>query len=95
MDPGCSAISPPRSAQPACRHPSATPDTSCLHLIGVELPGDDVVEEEQRLGPHADEVVDAHGDEVDADGVEAAGVAAATVAFVPTPSVDATSTGCE
>ena len=44
-----------------------------LHLVGVELARADVVEEEQRLGPHADEVVDAHGHQVDADGVEATG----------------------
>ena len=45
------------------------------HLIGVDLAGGDVVEHEQRLGPHADEVVDAHGHQVDADRVVAAGVA--------------------
>ena len=43
-----------------------------LDVVGVELADRDVVEEEQRLGALADEVVDAHGDEVDADGVEAA-----------------------
>ena len=36
MAPGCSAISPPMSAQPACRHPSATPSTSCVDVVGVE-----------------------------------------------------------
>ena len=40
---------------------------------GSSLPDRDVVEEEQRLGALADDVVDAHRDEVDADGVEAAG----------------------
>ena len=44
-----------------------------LDVVGVELADGDVVEEEQRLGALADEVVDAHGDEVDADGVEPAG----------------------
>ena len=44
-----------------------------LDVVGVELADRDVVEEEQRLGALADEVVDAHGHEVDADGVEAAG----------------------
>ena len=63
-----------------------------LDVVGVELADRDVVEEEQRLGALADEVVDAHGDQVDADGVEAAG-GRATSALVPTPSVDDTSTG--
>ena len=35
----------------------------------VELSGREVVEEEQRLRALHDEIVDAHGDEVDADGV--------------------------
>jgi hypothetical protein len=39
----------------------------------VELAGGVVVEEEQRLGTLDDDVVDAHGDEVDADGGVAAG----------------------
>ena len=34
----------------------------------VELAGGEIVEEEQRLGALHDDVVDAHGDEVDADG---------------------------
>ena len=37
------------------------------HLVGVDLAGGDVVEHEERLGAHADQVVDAHGDQVDAD----------------------------
>ena len=45
------------------------------HLVGVDLAGGDVVEHEQWLGPHADEVVDAHGDQVDADRPVATGVA--------------------
>ena len=44
-----------------------------LDVVGVELADGDVVEEEERLGALAHEVVDAHGDEVDADRVEAAG----------------------
>ena len=71
--PGCSAISPPISAQPAW--PAAVGDArdELLDLVGVELADRDVVEEEQRLGALAHDVVDAHRDEVDADGVEAAG----------------------
>ena len=42
------------------------------HLGGLHRPGRDVVEEEQRLGSLAHQVVDAHGHQVDADGVEAA-----------------------
>ncbi len=42
------------------------------HLIVVEAADGDVVEHEQRLGPLAHEVVDAHRDQVDADGVIAA-----------------------
>ena len=38
-------------------------------LLGVELSRREIVEEEQRLGALHDEVVDAHGDEVDADRV--------------------------
>ena len=44
-----------------------------LDVVGVELAHRDVVEEEQRLGALADDVVDAHRHEVDADGVEPAG----------------------
>ncbi len=43
-------------------------------LVRVELAGGEVVEEEQRLGTLHHEIVDAHGDEVDADGVVAVGV---------------------
>ena len=43
-----------------------------LDVVGVELAHRDVVEEEQRFGALAHDVVDAHGDQVDADGVEAA-----------------------
>ena len=42
-------------------------------VVGVDLAGGDVVEEEERLGAHADQVVDAHGDQVDADRVVATG----------------------
>ena len=42
-------------------------------MVGVELADGDVVEEEERLGALAHQVVDAHGDEVDPDGVEAPG----------------------
>ena len=38
-------------------------------LIGIELAGREIVEEEQRLRALDDEVVDAHGNEIDADRV--------------------------
>ncbi len=38
-------------------------------LVRIELAGGEIVEEEQRLGALHDDVVDAHGDEVDADRV--------------------------
>ena len=65
-----------------------------LDVVGVELADRDVVEEEQRLGALAHDVVDAHRHEVDADRVEAPGGSGRSRAFVPTPSVDDTSTGC-
>src|SRR5690606_36124366 len=40
--------------------------------VHVQLAGGEVVEEEQRLGALDQDVVDAHGDQVDADGVVAA-----------------------
>ena len=58
-----------RAARPP-GSPATTPATSCLMWSGVELADRDVVEEEQRLGALAHEVVDAHRDEVDADGLE-------------------------
>ena len=42
------------------------------HALGdavVELAGGEIVEEEQRLGALHDQVVDAHRDQVDADGI--------------------------
>ena len=41
--------------------------------LGIELAAGEVVEEEQRLGALHDEVVDAHRDEIDADGVVQSG----------------------
>ena len=72
--PGISAVSPPTSAQPACRQPSAMPAITRAAIADVELAGGEIVEEEQRLGALREQVVDAHGDEVDADGVVPAGL---------------------
>ena len=72
--PGISAVSPPIRAQPACLQPSAMPATTARAVCDVELAGGEVVEEEQRLGALRQQVVDAHGDEIDADGVVPAGL---------------------
>ena len=53
----------------------------------VKLAGGEVVEEEQRLGALHDEVVDAHGDQVDADACRAARSRSRCFSLVPTPSV--------
>ncbi len=37
--------------------------------VGVVLPAGDVVQEEEGLGPQADDVIDAHGHGIDSDGV--------------------------
>ena len=72
--PGISAVSPPISAQPACRQPSAMPAITERAVCHVELAAGEIVEEEQRLGALRQQVVDAHGDEIDADGGVPAGV---------------------
>ncbi len=73
MTPGCSAVSPPISTQPA----GAAPVSDALHHGGdplrIDLAGGDVVEHEERLGPETDQIVDAHGHQVDAHGAVAAG----------------------
>ena len=38
MSPGCSAVSPPTSAQPASRQPAATPPTSSAMATGSSCP---------------------------------------------------------
>ena len=86
--PGSSAVSPPTSAQPAWRQPSAMPPITLRRGLDVELAGREVVEEEERLGAGDEHVVDAHRDEVDADGVVAP-AANAILSLVPTPSVPA------
>ena len=70
--PGMVAVSPPSSAQPARRQPSATPRSASAAICVVELAHREVVEEDERLGALHDEVVHDHRDAVDADGVVAA-----------------------
>ena len=72
--PGISAVSPPISAQPACRQPSAMPAITERAVATSSLPHGEVVEEEQRLGPLRQQVVDAHGDQIDADRGVLAGI---------------------
>ena len=72
--PGISAVSPPTSAAPAAAQPSAMPSITRAAAVDLEPAGGEIVEEEQRLGALADQVVDAHRDEVDADGVEPPGL---------------------
>ena len=60
--------------------------------VGVERAGGDVVEEEQRPGRLHEHVVDAVVDDVHADAAHRPRRAASST-LVPTPSVEATSTG--
>ena len=62
--------------------------------LGVEPADGHVVEEEERLGPGADEVVDAHRDEVDPDGVVATHCLGHQRASSPPRRCDETRTGC-
>ena len=67
--PGCSAVSPPSSAQPATTQASAMPLTIGGDPLRDDLAAGDVVGHEQRLGAADDEVVDEHADQVEADRV--------------------------
>ena len=67
--PGCSAVSPPTSAQPASTQPSAIPLTIAGDPLRHDLAAGDVVGHEQRLGAAHDQVVDDHADQVVADRV--------------------------
>ena len=68
---GISAVSPPISAQPAISQPLAMPPTTATVVSHVQLAGGEIIEEEQRFGALHQHVVDAHGDQIDADGVVA------------------------
>ena len=71
--PGISAVSPPISAQPASRQPSAI-DSTTAPRPRVELPGRVIIEEEQGFGALDDQVVGAHRDQVDSDPAVTAGL---------------------
>ena len=62
------------SAQFACRQPAATPATTRCADLGIELAAGKIIEKEQWLGALHDEVVDRHGDEIDADRVMPSGL---------------------
>jgi hypothetical protein len=57
--------------QRAAGHAAAIGDAGddTLGNAVVELAGGEIIEEEQRFGALHDQVVDAHGDQVDADGI--------------------------
>ena len=65
--PGISAVSPPMSAHPATLAPGGDPFDDFGGRTHVELAAGEIVEEQQRLGALHHEIVDAHGDEIDAD----------------------------
>jgi hypothetical protein len=67
----CFAADERRAGLPAALGDAGDDGGGDRHL---ELAGGVIVEEKQRLGALHDEVVDAHGDEVDADGVVNAGL---------------------
>ena len=69
--PGISAVSPPISAQPARSQPAAMPLITRARGRDVELAARVVIEEEERLGAQREDVVHAHGDEIDADRIVA------------------------
>jgi hypothetical protein len=82
--PGISAISPPIRAQPACSQPSAMPFTTSAAVC--HRASRTRSSPEKRAPLPAKYVVDAHRDEIDADGVVAAEFEA-SFSLVPTPSV--------
>ena len=67
--PGCSAVSPPTSAQPARRAALGDAARRSRRSARARPAAGDVVGHEQRLGPAHHEVVDDHADQVDADRV--------------------------
>ena len=71
---GSTATSPPGISTPASSAPRLSPTPICAHHLGVGLLDGQVVEQRDRLGADADDVVDVHRDAVDPDGVVAAGL---------------------
>ena len=89
----CSATSPPTSAQPACRQPSATPRHDASTTAGLQPADADVVEEEQRVGALARRCRRRTWRRGRCRWCRSGRSASATFSLVPTPSVDDTSTG--
>ena len=67
------AVSPPSRAQSLCQAAGRDARDDLLQQRRIVLRHGDVVEEEQRLGPAAQGVVDAHRHQVDAHRVVPAG----------------------
>jgi hypothetical protein len=88
---GISAVSPPMRAQSHSARSRNTLDKlsdSCrLKFINRKI-----IEEEQRLCSHHEHIVDVHRDKVEADRVKSLHITR-DEHFVPTPSVQAASTG--
>ena len=73
MTPGCSAVSPPSSAHAGAPASLGHAFHDRRHALGHDLADRQVVQEEQRLGAGAHDVVGAHRDQVDADRVQPTG----------------------
>ena len=71
-DPGVLGHLPAEQGGPDLTAPLGHPPDQLGHPVRVDRPDGEVVEEEEGLGPLADQVVHAHGHQVDADGVEPA-----------------------
>ncbi len=63
----------PHDGAPGPAAPCRDPRHHLANLVRVDPAQQLVVEEEERTGPAANQVVHAHGDQVDTDGVQAAG----------------------
>ena len=83
---GSCASSPPGISTPACSAPARRPTGDVAQHLRLGVLDREVVEQRDRLGADADEVVHVHRDAVDPDGVEAP-ACSATITFEPTPSV--------
>ena len=91
--PGCSAVSPPTSAQPAMRAALGDAADDLGDPLRDDLAAGDVVDHEQRLGAADHEVVDDHRRPGRGRSCRACPCAWAIVSLVPTPSVEVASSG--
>ena len=74
MSSGMTASSPPGISTPAGLGARRRPSAMRAEPVGVGLLDGEVVEQRDRLGADADDVVDVHRDAVDADRLEAVGL---------------------